>query len=224
MFTYLHQCILFSRSQHWGWWECWGWSWGRGSSWRRNQEEKEEEEEERRRRWRRSYGWLPASWVQPHGSVVDTCNLWWITNELYTYRHLFAVRWWLSWAQRAQTMQEPDQPTFHSYLPTVCWQQLSYWSSHAIHSEWWLLPRYIHVYTCDLWSLFSHHPQNDQVATQRFTSEEKRALERIQEDMYSDFRRAAEAHRYRALCTYWLKVIELRRWLNNPLAISGLLM
>ena len=48
----------------------------------------------------------------------------------------------------------------------------------------------------------SYHPQNDQVATQRFTSEEKRALERIQEDMYSDFRRAAEAHRYRALHTY----------------------
>ena len=40
------------------------------------------------------------------------------------------------------------------------------------------------------------YPQNDQVAAQRFTSEEKRALERIQEDMYSDFRRAAEVHRY----------------------------
>ena len=53
----------------------------------------------------------------------------------------------------------------------------------------------------------SHHPQNDQVATQRFTSEEKRALERIQEDMYSDFRRAAEAHRYRALCTCIILVV-----------------
>ena len=50
----------------------------------------------------------------------------------------------------------------------------------------------------------SYHPQNDQVATQRFTSEEKRALERIQEDMYSDFRRAAEAHRYHALCCTYL--------------------
>ena len=38
--------------------------------------------------------------------------------------------------------------------------------------------------------------QNDQVAAQRFTSEEKRALERSQVDVYSDFRRAAEAHRY----------------------------
>ena len=46
---------------------------------------------------------------------------------------------------------------------------------------------------------FFLHPQNDQVAAQRFTSEEKRALERIQEDMYSDFRRAAEAHRYNTL-------------------------
>ena len=41
--------------------------------------------------------------------------------------------------------------------------------------------------------------QNDQVAAQRFTSEEKRALERIQDDVYSDFRRAAEAHRYRCI-------------------------
>ena len=37
--------------------------------------------------------------------------------------------------------------------------------------------------------------QDDQVASQRFTSEEKRALERTQLDIYSDFRRAAEAHR-----------------------------
>ena len=42
--------------------------------------------------------------------------------------------------------------------------------------------------------------QNDQVAAQRFTSEEKRALERFQTDIYSDFRRAAEAHRYCSVC------------------------
>ena len=45
-------------------------------------------------------------------------------------------------------------------------------------------------------SLFFSTSQNDQVAAQRITSEEKRALERVQEDDYSDFRRAAEAHRY----------------------------
>lgn len=55
-------------------------------------------------------------------------------------------------------------------------------------------------HSCRVYSVteyaFEHILQNDQVAAQRFTSEEKRALERIQEDIYSDFRRAAEAHRY----------------------------
>ena len=33
------------------------------------------------------------------------------------------------------------------------------------------------------------------MASQRMTSEEKRALDQLQNDMYSDFRRAAEVHR-----------------------------
>lgn len=60
---------------------------------------------------------------------------------------------------------------------------------------------YVQLYhSCRVYSVtkcaFERILQNDQVAAQRFTSEEKRALERIQEDIYSDFRRAAEAHRY----------------------------
>ncbi|XP_064384558.1 methionine aminopeptidase 2-like isoform X2 [Halichondria panicea] len=47
---------------------------------------------------------------------------------------------------------------------------------------------------------------DDQVASQRFTSEEKRALERTQLDIYSDFRRAAEAHRQtRKFMQRWIK-------------------
>ena len=42
--------------------------------------------------------------------------------------------------------------------------------------------------------------QNDQVAAQRFTSEEKRARERLQNDIYQDVRRAAEAHRCVCMC------------------------
>lgn len=37
--------------------------------------------------------------------------------------------------------------------------------------------------------------QDDSTAAQRFTSEEKRALDRAQSDIYSEIRRAAEAHR-----------------------------
>ena len=60
-----------------------------------------------------------------------------------------------------------------------------------------LLSWYLFLLVIIYWSLsLTSSQQNDQVAAQRFTSEEKRALERIQEDIYSDFRRAAEAHRY----------------------------
>lgn len=38
-------------------------------------------------------------------------------------------------------------------------------------------------------------PQDDQKARDRFTSEEKRALDRAQLDMYNEIRLAAEAHR-----------------------------
>ena len=37
---------------------------------------------------------------------------------------------------------------------------------------------------------------NDVTAQQRVTSEEKRALERAQADIYNDIRQAAEAHRH----------------------------
>ena len=37
--------------------------------------------------------------------------------------------------------------------------------------------------------------QDDTVAAQRFTTEEKKALDRAQADVYADVRRAAEAHR-----------------------------
>ena len=37
--------------------------------------------------------------------------------------------------------------------------------------------------------------QRDVMAAQRMTSEEKRGLDQLQNDMYSDFRRAAEVHR-----------------------------
>ena len=37
--------------------------------------------------------------------------------------------------------------------------------------------------------------QDDRMAAKRQSSEEKRALERAQTDIYSDIRRAAEAHR-----------------------------
>ena len=37
--------------------------------------------------------------------------------------------------------------------------------------------------------------QDERMAAWRMTSEEKRALERAQSDVYSDIRRAAEAHR-----------------------------
>lgn len=84
--------------------------------------------------------------LTPLVSSGSTCNLQWTVSELYlsmSRRHPFAVHWWLSWAQWAQTMQEADQSTLHSYLPALCWQELSFWFSHAIHSEWWLLPWYM---------------------------------------------------------------------------------
>ena len=37
--------------------------------------------------------------------------------------------------------------------------------------------------------------QDDTVAAQRYTTEEKKALDRAQSDVYSEIRRAAEAHR-----------------------------
>jgi methionyl aminopeptidase len=40
-----------------------------------------------------------------------------------------------------------------------------------------------------------YNVQDDTVALQRFTSEEKRALDLAHNDMYNDIRRAAEAHR-----------------------------
>lgn len=47
---------------------------------------------------------------------------------------------------------------------------------------------------------------DDKVASQRFTTEEKRALERTQLDVYSDIRRAAEAHRQtRKFMQRWIK-------------------
>ena len=44
--------------------------------------------------------------------------------------------------------------------------------------------------------------QNDQMASQRETDPEKRALERAVNDVYSDIRRAAEAHRYMYIHVY----------------------
>lgn len=42
--------------------------------------------------------------------------------------------------------------------------------------------------------------QNDQTAKDRFSSEEKRALDKLHNDMYNQARHAAEAHRQVLYC------------------------
>lgn len=45
-----------------------------------------------------------------------------------------------------------------------------------------------------------HSSKDDRMAKDRFTSEEKRALDRIHESIYNEVRLAAEAHRQVSLC------------------------
>ena len=46
-----------------------------------------------------------------------------------------------------------------------------------------------------LLQIFTENANNDATAKARFTSEEARAVDRIQLDMYNEVRQAAEAHR-----------------------------
>lgn len=86
-----------------------------------------------------------------------------------------------------------------------CWYELVFIPLWPVLNHCpFLLPNTCIVSVSSLWC--ACHPPARRSAAWRTTSEEKRALDRANEEMWSDFRQAAEAHRQvRSYVRSWIK-------------------